>query len=356
MTIMSPSHQIGVLRVLDAEANRAAEAARVVEDYLRFVLDDRHLTEICKHLRHQIHAAVATIPADQRLDARETRRDVGTSLTTQAEQDRTDANQVLAANMNRLQQSLRSLEEYGKVLSPAVAARFEALRYTVYTLERATAITLGSRQQLPEPALYVLVDGGPSEEKFAAAVTSLIDAGVSILQLRDKTLDDRRLVERAQLMRRLTRGSDTLFIMNDRPDIATLAAADGVHVGQEELSVKDARSIVGPGRLIGVSTHNLPQARQAVLDGANYIGVGPTFESQTKRFDQIAGITLLHDVRNEITLPAFAIGGITEANLKSVTATGFRRVAVASAVWGASDPAAAARRFGSMLAEAVSVS
>jgi thiamine-phosphate pyrophosphorylase len=133
--------------------------------------------------------------------------------------------------------------------------------------------------------------------------------------------------------------------MNDRPDLAVLARADGVHVGQEEVSVKDARSIVGPDMLVGVSTHSIEQARQAVLDGANYIGVGPTFPSGTKRFAQFPGVELLRAVAEEIRLPAFAIGGIERANLAEVLAAGFTRIAVSRAISSAADPVQAAKEL-----------
>jgi len=109
--------------------------------------------------------------------------------------------------------------------------------------------------------------------------------------------------------------------------------------------VKDARTIVGPDALVGVSTHSVDQARQAVLDGANYIGVGPVFSSATKHFDQFPGLELLRAVAGEIRLPAFAIGGISGANVAEVLAAGFTRIAVSSAVTTASDPAAAAREL-----------
>ena len=111
-------------------------------------------------------------------------------------------------------------------------------------------------------------------------------------------------------------------IINDRADIAAAVGADGVHVGQEDLSVKDARAIVGTRMLIGVSTHNIEQARAAVLDGANYLGAGPTFASRTKSFDDFAGLDYLREVSSEIRLPTFAIGGITAENLPSVMAAG----------------------------------
>jgi thiamine-phosphate pyrophosphorylase len=135
------------------------------------------------------------------------------------------------------------------------------------------------------------------------------------------------------------------LVVNDRPDIAVLADADGVHVGQDDLSVKDARRIVGPRRLVGRSTHSLDQARQAVLDGADYIGVGPTFPSSTKSFAEFTGVELLRAVAAEIRLPAFAIGGISADNLWQVLETGVGRIAVCGAIASAGDPSAAAREL-----------
>src|SRR5208337_889926 len=132
-------------------------------------------------------------------------------------------------------------------------------------------------------------------------------------------------------------------------DLAALTQSDGVHVGQEELSVKDARSIVGADALIGVSTHSIEQARQAVLDGANYIGVGPTFPSGTKQFDCFPGLELLRAVAGEIGLPAFAIGGITRENLGQVKSVGFKRIAVSGAVLAAEDPVQAVKELQNML-------
>jgi thiamine-phosphate pyrophosphorylase len=166
-----------------------------------------------------------------------------------------------------------------------------------------------------------------------------------MLQLRDKRLADRDLLGRARRLRELTRGTRTLFIMNDRPDLAALSHADGVHVGQEELTIADARAIVGPRVLIGVSTHALEQARAAMREGADYIGVGPTFPSETKQFDSFTGLELLRAVSAQIELPAFAIGGITLDNLSQVLAAGVERVAVSGAIAAAADPAAAAREF-----------
>jgi thiamine-phosphate pyrophosphorylase len=248
-----------------------------------------------------------------------------------------------------VQQSLRSLEEIAKLTDAAVAARFERLRYESYTLEKAIDVTRTSIELLRLARLYVLVDGRSSEEEFRTLVSTLVAAGVDILQLRDKQLGDRELVARARMARELTRDTATLLIINDRPDIAALSRAEGVHVGQDEISVKDARAIVGPRALIGVSTHSIEQARQAVLDGANYIGVGPTFPSETKQFAEYPGLELLRQVAGEISLPAFAIGGIKDGNISTVLKTGLKRVAVSAAVTRATNPREVAKRIRAML-------
>ena len=357
--------EVPVLRTLDAAANRAREGLRVVEDYVRFQLDDRHLTERLKILRHELTQILSRLPADQLFAARETQADVGTSLATPSEQSRADLAAVVTANFKRLQESLRSLEEFSKLLNSDISAALEQLRYEAYTLERAVAITGDSLGRLAHERLYVLIDGRESLAAFETLARSLIEAGVHVLQLRDKRLSDRELIGRARLLRQLTAGIDprfagpgedpqpgnrTLFIMNDRPDLAVLSGADGVHIGQDELSVKDVRTIVGPKMLIGVSTHSIDQARSAVLDGANYIGMGPTFASSTKHFAQFPGLDLVRAVTQEIRLPAFAIGGINAGNLLHVIESGSTRVAVSSAVCSAADPAASVRNLLKILA------
>lgn len=362
------------IRVLDASLNRATEGLRVVEDYVRFVLDDRHLTEQFKRLRHDLAAAGALLPLAERHAARDTQADVGTTVSTPSEGVRGDAWQVCVASLERVKQALRSLEEFSKVAKPQAAdgrhaaGEFERLRYWLYTLEAAVGRTVDAVERLAESRLYVLIDGGESEAAFVTLVEELAAARVDVIQLRAKGLDDRVLLSRARRLVALAGqppappggcggdrvddrsrgcppaepGAGPLIIINDRPDIAVLADADGVHLGQDDLRVKDARAIVGPRRLIGVSTHSIDQARAAVLNGANYLGVGPTFRSQTKSFDAFPGLEFVREVAAEIRLPAFAIGGIDEANVGEVVAAGLRRIAVSSAVTGNAKPRAAA--------------
>jgi thiamine-phosphate pyrophosphorylase len=173
-------------------------------------------------------------------------------------------------------------------------------------------------------------------------VRAALAGGVQIVQLREKEMPDRRWLEVARRVRAWTREAGALFMVNDRADLAVAADADGVHMGQDELPVKEARAIVGPRRLVGVSTHTLEQARQAVLDGADYLGVGPVFPSATKSFDALAGLAFVREVAAEISLPWFAIGGINAENIAGVVDAGASRIAVSQAVLSADDPAAAA--------------
>jgi thiamine-phosphate pyrophosphorylase len=338
----SPTDRFAALRIVDANFNRATEALRVLEEYCRFGLDDGHLTKCWKELRHSLAKFQSSLPAKDLLTSRDTAADVGTSVKTDEELSRTSLRHVAQASCKRLEQAFRSLEEYAKVLS-IPTRELEALRYQAYTLEKATLLTTDSQQKLAGARLYVLIDGGDSVEAFEKQALEICQAGADIVQLRDKQLNDRELLERAYRLRRVSRTCGTLFIMNDRPDLAVLAAADGVHVGQEELSVQNVRRLVGPEMLVGVSTHNIKQARHAVLAGASYIGCGPTFPSGTKLFDSFPGQPFLREVAAEIGLPAFAIGGITLENVGEVVGTGINRVAVGGTAMKNASPLAVLR-------------
>jgi thiamine-phosphate pyrophosphorylase len=343
---MPPTPQ---LRIIDASLNRASEGLRVVEDYVRFVLDDPFLTNESKSLRHDLAAVATAILSEDRHAARNTAHDVGTMLTAPPEQLRSSPWDVCLANLKRTEQSLRSLEEHGKLTDPAFAKSMESLRYRLYTLEKAIDVGRSSRDRLENAQLCVLIDGGETAAEFERLVRALVEAGVCMIQLRDKCLDDRQLLGRARILLDLTRKTRSLAVINDRADVAAAADADGIHIGQEDLPVKEVRTIVGTRMLIGVSTHNIEQARAAVLDGANYLGAGPTFPSQTKSFESFAGLDYLRTVSKQIGLPTFAIGGITATNLPDVIAAGITRVAVGSAVTAAGEPASAARRLLDML-------
>ena len=364
-TLMSEKKsENSVFRILDAAINRASEGLRVVEDYLRMDLADAHLAGTLKDLRHDLTEATKGVDPQQRMAARDSVGDVGRTIETAAEYDREPsdaapaAQSVVQPNLARAQQALRTIEEFSKTLDTSIAKKVEQLRYRVYTAEKAVLTTLISLKNLGDARLYVLVNacsGGATDadEPFAQLqelIKTLVDVNVDVIQLRDKTLNDRQLIDAGRAISKITRSSGTKFIMNDRVDLAMASNADGVHLGQDEMQIADARRIMGAARLIGISTHSIEQARQAVLSGANYIGIGPVFPSQTKSFDSHVGLDLVSAVAKEIQLPAFAIGGINLENVQSVCDAGQSRVAVQNAITQAKDPGRAAGAFVKLLA------
>ncbi len=341
-----------IFRILDAAHNRTGEGLRVVEDYVRMVLGDAFLSKQLKQLRHDLSQALAPLDLASQILARDSEGDVGRNVQTESEYQRESDHAILKANLTRVQQSLRAIEEFTKTIDATISRNIEQLRYRSYTLEKAIMVTRLSLQSLKEARLYVLIDGRiwqQSPDKFEALIQSLIDAGVDLIQFRDKGLSDRDHVAIGKRLTQIIRPTSTRWIMNDRADLTVATDADGVHLGQDDISVADARRMVGAGKLIGVSTHNIQQARQAVIDGANYIGVGPVFPSTTKSFDAHVGLDLVAGVARAIQLPAFAIGGINSTNLEAITSVGLDRIAVSAAVSAADDPASAARKLKGML-------
>ena len=335
-----------VYRILDANANRAGEGFRTLEEYARFVLNDEPLTKELKTLRHELASSLGKIGRGDLLLARDTKSDVGTQIETSAEYVRLGLSSVVAAAASRTTQSLRVLEEYSKTIDQAASRRIEQVRYQFYSISGQIELTASQhfrQTRLADSQIYVLIDASEDEPTFIANVKKLTEAGADILQLRDSAQCDRTLFVRAQLGARIAREHGVLFIVNDRADLAVAADADGVHVGQDELPAEQARKIVGPNRLVGVSTHDLKQVTDAIDDGADYIGCGPVFAGTTKRFDQYVGPEFLkqvHDAPKQRPIPAFAIGGIDSSNVDQVAGAGFHRIAVTGAVRDAVDVAA----------------
>jgi thiamine-phosphate pyrophosphorylase len=342
LSMAEPAERIDLARILDAAANRAREALRTIEDYCRFALDDAFLSGETKRIRHDLADALAEIPCQLLLEARETQRDVGTRITTVSKQTRHSLREVVKANLKRLQEALRSLEEHGKLVNPRIGSFLEQLRYRAYTLERSVLLGAAARERLADAKLYVLLTGSLCAASLDWTIQEAAASGARMFQLREKQLDDRALLERARNIRRWTRQAESLFIVNDRPDIASLVEADGVHLGQADMPVKEARRILGPDKLIGVSTHDIEQLRQAIRDGASYVGVGPAFPSGTKDFAELAGLDFVRQAAAETTLPAFVIGGVNLETIGVAIAAGARRVAVSQAICMAEDPRAAA--------------
>jgi len=190
--------------------------------------------------------------------------------------------------------------------------------------------------------LYALTDSRLSLGRpLPVVAAALLDAGVRILQYREKKLKAGKMLEECRILRRMTQNAGACFIVNDHIDIAMLVGADGVHIGQDDLPVQEVRRLVGPEMIIGLSTHSPEQAVSALKAGADYIGVGPIFATQTKE-DVVppVGFEYLEWVARNVDLPFVAIGGIKEHNIAQVTARGARCCALVSELVGAPDIAA----------------
>ena len=331
-----------VLRIIDANANRTREALRVVEDYARFVLNDKSLCGELKSIRHDLAQAAGGVLSDAIL-WRDTPGDVGTCVRTDTEQQRDDLAHVVTAAGKRLGEALRTIEEYLKTIDPASATVVERIRYRFYDIEQRIALTLRPTTcAFADVRLYVLITESVCKRPWLQTAQLAIEGGAECLQLREKELESGELLRRACAFTELCRKHNVISIINDRPDIAILSNADGVHVGQQDLPARQVRKLIGAKKVLGVSTHNLEQAKQAVADGADYIGVGPLFKSLTKPRDFVAGPPYAREVAQHIKLSAVAIAGITEQNVREVLATGLKAVAVTAAVTQSDDPRATA--------------
>jgi len=196
------------------------------------------------------------------------------------------------------------------------------------------------------PRLYVVLDSALLSQPAADVAARLMDAGVRALQYRAKNQPAREILSTARQLAQITKPAKTALFVNDRPDIAVLAEADGVHVGQDDIAVEHARSIVGSKRWVGVSTHNREQFVRAVGSSADYVAIGPIFATSSKANpDPVVGVELLRELRPLTKKPIVAIGGILLERAAEVIEAGADSVAVIRDILAASDPARRARQF-----------
>lgn len=357
-------------RMIDANLNRAREAIRTLEDVARFAWDDAALAEEAKSIRHALQAAVAAIPAERLALARDVAGDVGTAIAGANEYARADAGAVAAAAGKRLTEALRVVEEAAKSIGPVlgttlgssiaaptgieVARAVEALRYRAYALD--AKVTLRAACARPRQwRLCVLLTRALCRHPWEQVVARAIDGGADAIQVREKDMPGRALVEHARAVRALCAPRGVATIVNDRLDIALAAGADGVHLGTDDLPVREARRIAGASFLIGASTHSPDEARAAVDAGADHCGVGAMYASSLKPGLAPSGEAYLRAFLAEFPrIPHLAIGGIAPGRVSALARAGCRGVAVSSAVCGAEDPAAVAAAIVAELAAGAS--
>ena len=333
-------------RLLDAVGNRLEEALRVVEDQLRFRHGLTAAPRAWREVRHEASALRRTIAGSDPLPlTRDVASDPGHPGRTPQVTPHVGSDAVLAANLSRAREAIRSLEEEIRQLDPAAGRTAERLRYRIYALETAALGFITRRDVLADARLYVLVTSALAKGSAEEVTQRAIDGGAQVIQLREKTMPGRPFLALAERIRAITHAAGVPLIINDRVEIARLIGADGVHLGQEDILPLAARRVLGPRAIIGLSTHAPEEAARAAAEGADYIGVGPIHETMTKEHRAAVGLDYIRSAREVCDLPGYAIGRVDATTIDAVLAAGADRVAICTGVIAQEDVRGAAEFF-----------
>ena len=337
--------------MLDANLNRAAEAARVLEDVARFVADDGSIAGGFKDLRHALAQVAAALPPGQLAAHRDVGGDAGREREGALEGARSGAHALVVANAARLSQALRAIEECLKSVPsvPGTAWSVEALRYSAYDLCGRLEARMSSAR-VRQWRVCVLLTESLCSRPWRITLDAAIEGGADCIQVREKGMPARTLVSHCRDVVARAHAAGVTVIVNDRADVALASGADGVHVGQEDLAVADVRKMAGRSLIVGVSTHSMAEAHAAVEEGADYCGVGAMFASGLKPGIAISGPAYLRAFLTAFPgIPHLAIGGIGVEQVRELAASGCRGVAVSTSVCAAEDPASVVRSMRDML-------
>ena len=332
-----------MLRIIDANLNRISEGLRLLEDVARFILNDAALSAELKSLRHELLGEHSSLQKEL-LSARDSTEDV--AAFAEEEMLRTDLHAIVTANARRVDESLRVLEEISKLPDLALdPAKFKQARFTLYELERAlTGKILRVEKRIA--GLYVIIDpealGGRDEQEVCRQA---ICGGAKAIQLRDKKRSRAEILAAVQKLMEVCAQHDVPFILNDYLDIVLASEADGLHLGQGDLPVSVARRLLPIDKILGCSATTLEEALQAEAGGADYIAVGAIYPTPSKAGAIVVGLERLRQIREAISLPIVAIGGIDGKNAPAVVEAGADAIAVISAVCSAADVEEAARKL-----------
>ena len=318
-------------RIFDANLNRGIEGLRVIEEIARFILDNKKLQNKIKGIRHRFlqlgKDTFAALPASNRIhavaDKRDSENDVGGESVTSHEVKRQNIYSIIQSNISRAAESARVFEEFSKLESSKLPALWKKIRFEIYSFEKeliSSFVRNEMKSRLHKIGLYCVIDAafiaGRNIEKIAK---EMIKGGTKIIQYRDKSSMDRDFVGNSRKLQRICYDSDVIFIINDRVDVAYIVNADGVHLGQDDMPVSEARKILGQEKIIGKSCENRRQLIEAIKENIDYIGLSGIFKTDTKKEQAVAGVELIKTARHiSGSVPLIAIGGINKANINTV--------------------------------------
>ncbi|MFC2003415.1 thiamine phosphate synthase [Chloroflexota bacterium] len=338
------------LRIIDANLDRIGEGLRLLEDVARLLLNDSALTQQLKTMRHELLHGDWQFHR-QLLQSRDSEGDVGINIEARGEERQRELPIAVMANARRVQESLRVMEELAKIpdTTPQLdTEKFKQARFKLYSIEQKLLSKLQRRDKIKcISGLYVIIDSETLKGRnpVEAASKAIRGGGARTIQLRDKQSSKKELLSTAQQLKKLCAENNVLFIVNDYLDLALATDVDGLHLGQDDLPTKVARKLLPLDKILGSSVATVGQAIAAESEGADYIAVSSIYPTSSKEMEKVVGLDRLVEIRQRVTLPLVAIGGITQDNVDDVIAAGADSVAVISAVLEAEDIEKAAHQI-----------
>jgi thiamine-phosphate pyrophosphorylase len=332
-------------RIIDANFNRAREACRLVEEFCRFVLNSKSLTERAKKLRHELSTTIGSIDSNLLLAGRDTKSDVGAGETVQNQMGRENLIDCFTAACKRLGEALRVLAEILQTIDASRAGKIEQLRFEAYELEKDASLFFNTAERFKPVKLYVIINSDLPAE-IIRLTQSCIAGGADCIQLRAKNIDTDTLFAIAGEFVGICKEHNVPAIINDRVDIAAASDADGVHLGQNDLPIEQVRKLQHRPLIIGRSTHCMAELEKALKQLPTYVSLGPVFATDTKADLQPVGLEYVREgteFLKDTGVRGVAIGGITAKNVADVLKAGASTVAVCSAIAKAEDSTSACR-------------
>ena len=326
------------LRIIDANCNRIGEGLRFLEDVARFSLDDASLSKQLKTIRHGVIKSVTKLGTTL-ISKRNSESDVGANAEPMSKKQ--DLPSLITANAKRVEEGLRVLEELAKLpeISQTLDSTcFQRARFALYTLEKDLLSRILRHQKRAQlTGLCLILDTRVSGMTDSVnVVTQAIRGGAKMIRLHDEHSKKSTLLTTAQKLKELCQKTNTLFIVDDHLDIALAVDADGLHISQEDLPMPLVRETLPIDKVIGYSVTNIKQAMKAEKEGADYI---------------VVGVELLRQIKQKVSIPVVAIGGITRDNITKVIAAGADAVAVSSAILNQKDRETAIRQMVNRIAQ-----
>ena len=328
------AEDLRIYQIIDANLDRAREGLRVLEDWARFGLGKEKYVEKIKNFRQILGKNHLEVYKQSRNHI----EDKCKGLTHQEQINRKTSEQIISSNSARVQEALRVIEEFSRLNNNELSKIASEIRYEIYALE-INLLSLSKFKKaaeiLKDNDLYVITS---QKENLLEIIEDLLIAGVKIIQYRFKEGTDKDHLKEAIQIKNLCKKYNSLFIINDRIDIALASNADGIHLGQNDLDLKTARKLLGHSKIIGISANNEIDISNSIKDGCDYIGIGPVFETATKKNKKPIGIERIKTLTKDLNTTWFAIGGVTTKNISYLKSNGLKKVALVSQLMNSKDP------------------